>query len=162
MRTPFGGGIKGGLYHSQSPEALFIHQAGLKVVAPVEPLRREGAAAVGAAPERPGDLLRAQAHLPRLASGEVPEGDYEVPLGQASVVREGDQLTVIAYGAMLHEAVTAAEQAAAQGVSCEVIDLRTLWPLDIDTVVASVQKTGRAMVVHEAPRTCGLGAEISA
>src|SRR5262249_20954145 len=98
----------------------------------------------------------------RAAKGEVPEGDYEVPLGQAAVVREGDGLTVITYGAMVHEALLAAEQAAQKGVSCELIDLRTLWPLDLDALVQSVTKTGRCVIVHEAPRTCGFGAEIAA
>ena len=98
----------------------------------------------------------------RAAKGEVPEGDYVVELGKAKVLREGSGITVIAWGAMLHEALAAAEAVAPQGVECEVIDLRTLWPLDIDTVVASVEKTGRAVIVHEAARTCGLGAEISA
>ena len=89
-----------------------------------------------------------------------PEGDYEVPLGKANVVRAGDTVTVLAWGAMLYEALSAAEQAEAEGVHAEVIDLRTLWPLDVETLVASVKKTGRLVVVHEAPRTCGFGAEL--
>jgi 2-oxoisovalerate dehydrogenase E1 component beta subunit len=98
----------------------------------------------------------------RAAKGEVSEGDYTVPLSQAAVTREGSHVTVIAWGAMLYEALEAASQAASQGIECEVIDLRTLWPLDIDTIVASVKKTGRVVVVHEAPRTCGFGSEIIA
>ena len=97
----------------------------------------------------------------RAAKGEVPDGDYTVPLGVAATVRSGTDVTVLAYGAMLYEAVDAASKAAAQGVEAEVIDLRTLWPLDIDAIVASVKKTGRLVVVHEAPRTCGLGAELT-
>jgi pyruvate dehydrogenase E1 component beta subunit len=98
----------------------------------------------------------------RAAKGEVPEGDYTVPLGKARVVKEGTGLTVVAWGAMLYEALEAANQAAGQGIDCEIIDLRTLWPLDIDTVITSVKKTGRVVVVHEAAKSCGLGGEIVA
>jgi 2-oxoisovalerate dehydrogenase E1 component beta subunit len=98
----------------------------------------------------------------RAAKGDVPEGDYVVPLGKAQVVREGTSLTLIAWGAMLYEAIAAADEAKAQGVECEIIDLRTLWPLDIETIIASVKKTGRVVVVHEAPKTCGFGGEIVA
>jgi 2-oxoisovalerate dehydrogenase E1 component beta subunit len=98
----------------------------------------------------------------RAAKGEVPEGDYTVPLGAANVVKQGEHVTVIAWGAMLYEALDAAQKVAAEGVSVEIIDLRTLWPLDIDTIVASVKKTGRVVVVHEAPKSCGFGAEIVA
>ena len=96
----------------------------------------------------------------RAARGDVPEGDHVVPLGKASVAREGRGVTVVAWGAMLYEALAAAEVALAEGVDCEVIDLRTLWPIDIDAIIASVKKTGRIVVVHEAPKSCGLGAEI--
>ena len=160
VRTPFGGGIKGGLYHSQSPEARFIHQAGLKVVAPSNPYDAKGLLLAALRQNDPVIFFEPK-RIYRASKGEVPEGDYEVPLGSAKVVREGHALTIISYGAMLPEAVMAAEQAAEQGISCEVIDLRTLWPLDLETLVQSVEKTGRAMVVHEAPRTCGLGAEVS-
>ncbi|MFT3836507.1 MAG: alpha-ketoacid dehydrogenase subunit beta [Myxococcaceae bacterium] len=160
VRTPFGGGIKGGLYHSQSPEALFIHQAGLKVVSPSNPYDAKGLL-LSAIRQNDPVIFFEPKRIYRASKGEVPEGDYEVPLGKASVVREGGQITIVSYGAMLPEAVTAAEQAQAKGISCEVIDLRTLWPLDVDTIVESVNKTGRAIVVHEAPRTCGLGGEIS-
>jgi 2-oxoisovalerate dehydrogenase E1 component beta subunit len=160
VRTPFGGGIKGGLYHSQSPEALFIHQAGLKVVAPSNPYDAKGLLLSAMRQSDPVIFFEPK-RIYRASRGEVPEGDYEVPLGQAAVVREGSQLTIVSYGAMLPEALTAAEQAQERGISCEVIDLRTLWPLDVDTIVESVTKTGRAIVVHEAPRTCGLGGEIS-
>ena len=98
----------------------------------------------------------------RASKGEVPEGDYTVPLGKAKIVREGTDISVLAWGAMLHEASEAVEQAAALGISCELIDLRTLWPVDIETLVASASRTGRVVVVHEAPRTCGFGAELSA
>ena len=96
----------------------------------------------------------------RAAKGDVPDGDYIVPLEKASIVRAGKSVTVVAYGAMLYEALDAATRAEEHGVDCEVIDLRTLWPLDLETIVASVKHTGRLVVVHEAPRTCGLAAEI--
>ncbi len=159
IRTPVGGGIRGGLYHSQSPEALFIHVAGLKVVCPATAYDAKGLLLASLRDPDPV-LFFEPKRVYRAAKGEVPEGDYEVPLGKANVVREGDAVTVVAWGAMLYEALSAAEQAEAQGVHAEVIDLRTLWPLDIDTIVASIEKTGRLVVVHEAPKTCGFGAEI--
>lgn len=161
IRTPFGGGIKGGHYHSQSPEALFIHTAGLKVVAPSNPYDAKGLL-LSALRQNDPVLFFEPKRIYRAAKGDVPEGDYVVELGKAKVLREGKQVTVLAWGAMVHEASTAVEQAAAAGVDCELIDLRTLWPLDIDCVVESAKKTGRVVIVHEAPRTCGLGAEISA
>jgi pyruvate dehydrogenase E1 component beta subunit len=96
----------------------------------------------------------------RAAKGDVPEGDYTVPLSKAKVVRPGKHVTLIAWGAMLYEAISAADQAAQSGIECEILDLRTLWPVDIDAIVESVKKTGRVVVVHEAPRTCGFGAEL--
>jgi len=161
IRTPVGGGIRGGLYHSQSPESLFIHNAGLKVVCPSNPHDAKGLLLASIRDPDPV-LFFEPKRIYRAAKGEVAEGDYTVPLSQAAVVREGSQVTVIAWGAMLYEALEAANQAASQGIECEVIDLRTLWPLDIDTIVASVKKTGRVVVVHEAPRTCGFGSEIIA
>jgi pyruvate dehydrogenase E1 component beta subunit len=161
VRTPYGGGIKGGLYHSQSPETLFIHQAGLKVVSPSNPYDAKGL--LLAALRQPDPVIFFEPkRIYRASKGDVPEGDYEVPLEKASVLREGDDVTLVSYGAMVHEATAAAEQAAEKGLSVEVIDLRTLWPLDLDTLVGSVEKTGRAVLVHEAPRTLGLGAEIAA
>lgn len=160
VRTPFGGGIRGGHYHSQSPEALFIHQAGLKVVAPSNPYDAKGL--LLSAMRQPDPIIFFEPkRVYRAARGDVPEGDYEVPLGVAKVLREGSGVTVIAWGAMAHEAQIAVEKAAEQHIDCELIDLRTLWPLDIDCLVASAQKTGRVVIVHEAPRTCGLGGEIS-
>ncbi len=160
IRTPYGGGIKGGLYHSQSPEALFIHQAGLKVVSPSNPYDAKGLL-LSCLRQNDPVLFFEPKRVYRAAKGEVPEGDYEVPLGKAAVLTEGTQVTVITYGAMVHEAQTAVGLAAEKGISCELIDLRTLWPLDIETLVASTMKTGRVVIVHEAPRTCGFGAEIS-
>jgi pyruvate dehydrogenase E1 component beta subunit len=161
IRTPVGGGIRGGLYHSQSPESLFIHVAGLKVVCPSNPHDAKGLLLSSIRDPDPV-LFFEPKRIYRAAKGEVSEGDYTVPLSKAAVVREGSQVTVIAWGAMLYEALEAANQAQSQGIECEVLDLRTLWPLDIDTVVASVKKTGRVVVVHEAPRTCGFGGEIIA
>ena len=161
IRTPFGGGIKGGHYHSQSPEALFIHVAGLTVVAPSNPYDAKGL--LLSALRQPDPVLFFEPkRIYRASKGEVPEGDYEVPLGKAHVLRGGEALTVISWGAMVHEALAAVEEAAKEGIDCELIDLRTLWPLDVDCVVESARKTGRVVVVHEAARTCGLGAEISA
>ncbi len=161
IRSPYGGGIKGGHYHSQSPEAHFIHTAGLKVVVPSNPRDAKGLLASAIRDPDPVLFLEPK-RVYRAAKGEVPEGEYTVPLGQAQVTREGTQVTLIAWGAMWHEAEQAAQEAAEQGIDAEVIDLRTLQPLDLDSLVASVQKTGRAVIVHEAPRTCGFGAEISA
>ena len=144
IRTPFGGGIRGGHYHSQSPEALFIHQAGLKVVAPSNPYDAKGL--LLASMRQPDPIIFFEPkRVYRASKGEVPEGDYEVPLGVAKVLREGSGMTVIAWGAMVHEALIAVEKAAEAGIDCELIDLRTLWPLDIDCLVASVEKTGRAV-----------------
>jgi 2-oxoisovalerate dehydrogenase E1 component beta subunit len=161
VRTPVGGGIRGGLYHSQSPESLFIHVAGLKVVCPSNPHDAKGLFL--AAVRDPDPVLFFEPkRIYRAAKGEVPEGDYTVPVGKAAVAVEGSDLTLLAWGAMLYEAIAAAEEAKKKGVSCEVIDLRTLWPVDVDAIVASVKKTGRLVVVHEAPRTCGFGAELVA
>jgi 2-oxoisovalerate dehydrogenase E1 component beta subunit len=159
IRTPVGGGIRGGHYHSQSPEALFIHTAGLKVVCPSNPYDAKGLLLASIRDPDPV-LFFEPKRIYRAARADVPEGDYTVDLSKAKVVRPGAQVTVIAWGAMLYEAIEAANQAAAQGIDCEVIDLRTLWPVDIDTIVESVKKTGRVVVVHEAPRTCGFGAEL--
>ena len=161
IRTPYGGGIRGGHYHSQSPEALFIHVAGLKVVSPSNPYDAKGL--LLASLRQPDPVLFFEPkRIYRAARGEVPEGDYEVALGQASVLREGRHVSVISWGAMVHEALEAVQAAEREGIDCELIDLRTLWPLDIDCVTASARKTGRVVIVHEAARTCGLGAEIAA
>ncbi len=160
IRTPVGGGIKGGHYHSQSPEALFIHTAGLKVVCPSNPVDAKGLLLSCLRQDDPVLFLEPK-RVYRAAKGDVPEGDYTIPLGEAKVLREGRGLTVISWGAMVHEAQAAVGEAAKEGIDCELIDLRTLWPLDLDTLVKSVQKTGRAAIVQEAPRTCGFASEIS-
>jgi pyruvate dehydrogenase E1 component subunit beta len=161
IRAPYGGGIRGGHYHSQSPEAHFIHTAGLKVVVPSNPHDAKGLLLASIRDPDPVIFFEPK-RVYRAAKGEVPEGDYVEPLGKARVTRPGTQATVIAWGAMWHEADQAAREAAAEGLDCEVIDLRSLQPLDLDALVQSVSRTGRAIVVHEAPRTCGFGAELSA
>jgi 2-oxoisovalerate dehydrogenase E1 component beta subunit len=159
IRAPVGGGIRGGHYHSQHPEAPFIHVAGLKVVCPSNPYDAKGLLLSAIRDPDPVIFFEPK-RVYRAAKGEVPEGDYTVPLGRATVRREGEDVTLLAYGAMLYEAIDAANKAAQEGVECEVIDLRTLWPVDITTILSSVKKTGRLVVVHEAPRTCGFGAEL--
>ncbi len=161
IRTPYGGGIKGGHYHSQSPEAIFVHIAGLKVVVPANPYDAKGLL-ISSIRDPDPVLFFEPKRVYRAAKGEVPEGEYAVPLGKAAVTRAGSQVTVLAWGSMWHEADQAAREAEAEGLDCEVLDLRSLQPLDVDAIVASVSKTGRAVVVHEAPRTCGFGAELSA
>lgn len=161
IRSPVGGGIRGGHYHSQSPESLFIHIAGLKVVCPSNPHDAKGLLIASIRDPDPVMFFEPK-RLYRAAKGEVPSEAYEVPLSSAAVLRDGTDVTVISWGAMVYEALAAAQQAEEQGVSTEVIDLRTLWPVDIDTIAASVEKTGKVVVVHEAPKTCGFGAEIVA
>jgi pyruvate dehydrogenase E1 component beta subunit len=161
IRTPVGGGIRGGHYHSQSPEALFIHSAGLKVVCPSNP--RDAKGLLIASIRDPDPVLFFEPkRVYRAAKADVPDDSYQVPIGSASVVRQGTDVTVLAWGAMLYEAIDASQRAQMQGVSVEIIDLRTLWPVDIETITASVRKTGRVVVVHEAPKTCGFGAELIA
>ena len=161
IRTPYGGGIRGGHYHSQSPEAYFVHTAGLKVVIPSNPYDAKGLLLSAMRGEDPVIFMEPK-RVYRAAKGEVPEGDYTVPLGQAKVVREGSQLTVLCYGAMVHTCVEAAQLAEKDGFDPEIIDLRTLLPLDAETVLTSVRKTGRVVIAHEAPKTCGYGAELAA
>lgn len=162
IRTPYGGGIRGGHYHSQSPEAYFVHTPGLKVVVPATPYDAKGLLISAIRDDNPVVFLEPK-RVYRAARGEVPDGEYTVELGRASVVREGLDVTVAAYGAMLHNCLEAAEQSEEEeGISCEVVDLRTLMPFDIETVVNSVRRTGRLVIVHEAPRTCGFGAELAA
>ncbi len=161
IRTPYGGGIRGGHYHSQSPEAYFVHTPGLKVVIPSNPIDAKGLLLSAIRGEDPVIFMEPK-RVYRAAKADVPEGDYTVPIGQAKIVREGSQLTVLCYGAMVHTCVEAAEKAAADGYDPEIIDLRTLLPLDTETVLESVRKTGRVVIAHEAPKTCGYGAELAA
>ena len=174
IRTPYGGGIFGGQTHSQSPEALFTHVAGLTTVIPSSPYDAKGLLISAIEDDDPVIFLEPK----RIYNGpfdghhdrplqpwakhpksEVPQGHYTVPLGQAAVLREGREVTVLGYGTMVHVALAAAEDS---GIDAEVIDLRTLVPVDIDTIVKSVEKTGRCVVVHEATLTSGYGAELCA
>jgi pyruvate dehydrogenase E1 component subunit beta len=161
IRTPCGGGIRGGHYHSQSPEAYFIHTPGLKVVMPSNPVDAKGLLIACIRQNDPVIFMEPK-RVYRASRGDVPEGDYEIPLGQAKVVREGKQVTVLAWSAMVHTAIEAGEKAQAQGIDAEVVDLRTVMPFDIETILASVKKTGRCVIAQEAPRTCGFGAELVA
>ncbi|MFN8586257.1 MAG: alpha-ketoacid dehydrogenase subunit beta [Candidatus Eisenbacteria bacterium] len=161
VRAPYGGGIRGGLYHSQSPEAYFCHTPGLQVVIPATPADAKGLLLSALTGDDPVIFLEPK-RLYRSIKEDVPEGRYTTPIGKARVARPGEHLTVIAYGAMVPVSVEAAEAAAERGWSVEVLDLRTLLPLDTEAVLESVRRTGRAVIVHEAPRTCGYGAELSA
>ena len=163
VRTPVGGGIRGGHYHSQSPEALFCHTPGLKVVMPSNPYDTKGLL-IAAMRQNDPVIFMEPKRIYRASRGEVPEGEYTIELGVANVVKPGTQCTVIAWSGMVSIAEDAAKLADAQGrpISIEVIDLRTLVPFDIETLLASVRKTGRCVIVHEAPRTCGFGAELVA
>jgi pyruvate dehydrogenase E1 component beta subunit len=161
IRTPYGGGIRGGHYHSQSPEAYFAHTAGLKVIIPSNPYDAKGLLLTAMRDEDPVIILEPK-RVYRAARGEVPEGEYTIPFGQAKIVREGQGLTVLCYGAMLHVVQDALEKQGAAEFDPEVIDLRSLVPLDTETILESVRKTGRVVIVHEAQKTCGFGAELSA
>jgi 2-oxoisovalerate dehydrogenase E1 component beta subunit len=161
IRTPYGGGIRGGLYHSQSGEAYFCHTPGLKVVIPSTPYDAKGLLCASIADPDPVLFLEPKA-LYRALKAEVPEGYYTVDLSTTRVVREGSDVTVFCYGAMVPVCEKAAARAAGQGVESHVVDLRTLLPLDEEAVLDAAKKTGRVVVVHEAPRFCGFGGEISA
>lgn len=161
IRAPYGGGVGGGLYHSQSAEAFFAHMPGLKVVIPSNPYDAKGL--LKSAVRDPNPVLFFEPKKGyRLIRGEVPPGDYTVPIGPARVSREGRDLSLFAYGMMHHYALQAAAQAAAEGISVEVVDLRTLLPVDRETILSSVRKTGKALIVHEDTLTGGYGAEIAA
>ncbi len=161
IRTPCGGGIRGGHYHSQSSEAYFCHTPGLKVVMPSTPSDAKGLLTSALRDEDPILFLEPK-KLYRAFREEVPDGEHVVPLGSASIRRPGKDVSLFAYGYMAQVCLDAAKKAADKGVDAEVVDLRTLVPLDIDAILSSVKKTGRAVVVYEAPRTGGYGAEISA
>lgn len=161
IRTPYGGGIKGGHYHSQSTEAYFTHTAGLKVVVPSDPYDAKGLLIQSMRQDDPVLFLEPKA-LYRKAKGEVPDGEYVVPFGQAKVRRAGTDMTLVAWGAMVGVCLEAARRAEDDGISCEVLDLRTLVPLDEAALLESVKKTGRMIVVHEAQRTSGFGGELAA
>jgi 2-oxoisovalerate dehydrogenase E1 component beta subunit len=174
LRSPYGGGIFGGQTHSQSPEALFTHVCGLKTVIPSNPYDAKGLLIAAIEDDDPvmffepkriyngpfdGHHDRPVQAWNKHPSSDVPDGYYTVPLGKARITRPGEAVTVIAYGTMVHVSMAAAEE---QGIDAEVIDLRTIWPVDIETIIQSVEKTGRCVIVHEATRTSGFGAELSA
>ena len=161
IRTPYGGGIAGGLYHSQSPEAYFAHTPGLKVVVPRNPYQAKGLLLASIRDKNPVIFFEPK-RLYRASVGEVPTEDYQLPLGKAEVVTAGSAITLLAWGAQMEIIEKAAEMAAADGISCEVIDLRTILPWDIETVANSVTKTGRLIVSQEAPLTAGFASEIAA
>ena len=161
VRMPVGGGIKGGHYHSQSPEAMFTHVPGLKVVCPSNPADAKGLLTSAIRGDDPVIFMEPKFFY-RKPKAEVPAGEYMVPLGEAKVVRPGNQVTVIAWSAMVATALEAAEKGAARGFDLEVIDLRTLVPFDQERILTSVKKTGRVVIVHEAPRTSGFGGELAA
>ncbi len=161
IRTPFGGGVHGGLYHSQSIEAFYAHVPGLKVVVPSTPADAHGL--LKSAVRDPDPVLFLEhKKVYRLVTEEVPDGDHLVPIGPAVVRRPGTKLSCFAWGLMTHYCVAAADLLEAEGLSMEVIDLRTLAPLDRDTILESVRRTGKAMVVHEDNLTGGFGAEVAA
>ncbi len=161
LRMPCGGGIRGGHYHSQSPEALFIHTPGLRVLMPSGPFEAKGLLLGALAGPDPVIFLEPK-KLYRAIKAEVPKGWYTLPLDKAAVLRHGQDATLVAYGAMAPAALEAARLAEEEGYDIEVIDLLCLMPFDLKTLVHSVEKTGRLVVVHEAPRTCGFGAELVA
>jgi len=161
VRTPYGGGIRGGHYHSQSPEAYFAHTPGLKVVVPSDPYTAKGLHLASIDDPDPVLFLEPK-RVYRASRADVPDEPYRLPLGQAVVDRQGEHVTVVAYGAVLHEARQACDLLAENDISAELVDLRSLVPLDEETLLTSVRKTGRVVIVHEAPRTCGFGAELAA
>ncbi len=161
IRAPCGGGIKGGPYHSQSAETFFTHIAGLKVVIPSTPYDAKGLLASAMRDPDPVIFLEPK-KLYRSSRAEVPDGQYTVPIGKAAIPRIGSDLSLITYGPQVPLALKAAEEADRDGIDVEVLDLRSLAPLDKTAIAESVRKTGRAIVLHEAPKTMGYGAEISA
>ncbi len=161
FRGPSGGGFRGGPFHSQNPEAWFTHVPGLKVVQPSTPYDAKGLLKAAVRDNNPVIYFEHK-HLYRRIREDVPDEDYIVPLGVADVKREGGDLTIVTYGAMVHESLTVADRLAAEGAECEVIDLRSLCPLDRNTFLESVRKTSRALVVHEAHITSGFGGEVAA
>jgi pyruvate dehydrogenase E1 component beta subunit len=162
VRMPYGGGIRALEHHSESMEAIFAHIPGLKVVIPADPYEAKGLLAAAMRDPDPVVFME-PARVYRAIKADVPEEPYTIPLGKARVVRQGKDLTALAWGAHVRTLKDAAQRLEAEGIAdVEIVDVRTLSPFDFETVIASVVKTGRAVVVHEAPRTCGFGAEISA
>jgi 2-oxoisovalerate dehydrogenase E1 component beta subunit len=161
VRAPWGGGATAGPFHSQCPEAWFVHTPGLKVVIPSNPYDAKGLLIAAIRDPNPVVFFEPK-YLYRRQKMEIPRASYTVPIGKAKLCREGEDASVVTYGAMVPETLAAAEQLETEGIGVDVIDLRTLSPLDKPAVLVSIEKTGRAVIVHEATRTCGVGAEISA
>jgi len=161
IRAPSGGGLRAGPFHSQNPEAWFAHTPGLKVVAPATPYDAKGLLKAAIRDDNPVIYFENK-YLYRREKGEVPQEEYQVPIGVADVKRQGRDITLITYGAMLQESLAAAEELAGEGVDVEVVDLRSLKPFDRETVLASAGKTGKIAIAHEAFRTCGMGGELAA
>ncbi|XOV78340.1 MAG: alpha-ketoacid dehydrogenase subunit beta [Aestuariibacter sp.] len=161
IRTPYGGGIYGGLYHSQSPEAYFAHTPGMKIVIPRNPYQAKGLLLASIRDDNPV-LFMEPKRLYRASVGDVPEEDYQLPLGKADIVREGTDITLLAWGAQMEIIEKAADLAEKDGISCEIIDLRSILPWDAKTICESVEKTGRLLINHEAPQTGGFASEIAA
>jgi pyruvate dehydrogenase E1 component beta subunit len=161
IRAPYGAGVRALEHHSDAPEALFAHLPGMKVVIPATPADAKGL--LTSAIEDPDTVIFLEPkRLYRLFKEEVPEGEYRVPLGKARLAREGTDVTLVTYGGMVPVCEKAAQHVASEGVDAEVLDLRTVWPFDVDAIEQSVNKTGRLVIVHEAPRSLGVGAEIAA
>ncbi|WP_127531533.1 alpha-ketoacid dehydrogenase subunit beta [Paenibacillus kobensis] len=161
FRTPFGGGVKAAELHTDSLEGLAVQTPGIKVIVPSNPYDAKGLM-ISAIRDNDPVFFMEHLNLYRAFRDEVPEGEYTIEIGKANVVREGKDVTIIAYGMMVHTAKKAAEELAKEGIEAEVIDLRTLLPLDIDTLVKSIQKTNRAIIVQEAQKTSGVAAEVIA
>ena len=161
LRMPYGAGVKALEHHSESTEALFVQIPGLKVVVPSTPLEAKGLLTASIRDPDPVIFLEPTRSY-RMLKEEVPDGEYVLPIGKARIVQEGKDVTIVGWGAMMVQIQKAVDQAAKKGISCEVIDMRTLSPMDSASVVESVKRTGRAVVVQEAPKTCGVGAEIVA
>jgi pyruvate dehydrogenase E1 component beta subunit len=161
IRFPYGGGIHAPEHHSDSPEAILAHIPGIKVVIPSTPYEAKGLL-LSAIRDPDPVLFMEPKRIYRAIREEVPEGDYTIPLGKARLVQEGKDVTLIAWGAMVREAISAAEKLKEDKIDVEIIDLRTISPMDVDAIVTSIRKTGRGVIVHEAPKTCGVGAEIVA
>jgi len=161
IRMPYGGGVRAPELHDDSPEAYYLHTPGVKVAIPATPADAKGLLAAAIRDPDPVVIFEPKAHY-RTMRGSVPDGEHMVPLGRARIAREGSDVTVVAYGAMVPLAERAATELAGEATSIEVLDLRTLKPLDEDALLASAARTGRVVVVQEAPRTCGYAAEIAA
>jgi 2-oxoisovalerate dehydrogenase E1 component beta subunit len=161
IRGPSGGGVHGGPFHSQNPEAWFVHTPGLKVVQPSNPIDAYGLIKAAVRDDDPV-LYFEHKYLYRRLKDELPEGDFTVPIGKAAIVQEGSDLTIYTYGWMVEQSQAAAKQLQSEGVSVEIIDLRTLLPLDRETILKSIEKTSKALIVHEDTRTLGVGAEVAA